>query len=50
LKNLIAEVEDDFHFQVKMEAMRRKMTIKEYIVSLIRKDLGKENEQDAEQG
>ena len=42
MKNLIAEVEDDFHFKVKMEAMRRKMTIKEYIVSLIEKDLKEE--------
>lgn len=47
MKNLIAEVDDEFHFKVKMEAMRRKMTIKEYIVSLILKDFGKE-EQDAE--
>lgn len=46
MKNLIAEVDDEFHFKVKMEAMRRKMTIKEYIVSLIKRDLEKE-EQDA---
>lgn len=39
MKNLIAEVEDDFHYKVKMEAMKRKKTIKEYIVDLIEKDL-----------
>ena len=44
MKNLIAEVEDDFHYQVKMVAMKRKMTIKEYIVGLIKNDLKKELE------
>lgn len=39
MKNLIAEVEDDFHYMVKMEAMKQKKTIKEYIVDLIKKDL-----------
>lgn len=45
MKNLIAEVDEEFHYMVKMESMKRKMTIKEYIVSLIQKDLQAKKEQ-----
>lgn len=47
MKNIIAEVEDDFHYKVKMEAMKRKVTIKQYVVGLIEKDLKERSGEDA---
>ena len=47
MKRMVIEIkDDDFHYKIKEKAFRERKSIKDYVIGLIEKDLGKE-EQDA---
>lgn len=39
MKRVVVELEDDFHKRVKLQAIGKDMSIKEYLTLLIKKDL-----------
>ncbi len=45
MKNLLIEVDDAYHHKVKVHAVVKGLTIKEYIMGLIEKDLKTKKEQ-----
>jgi predicted HicB family RNase H-like nuclease len=38
-KNIAFKVEDSFHMQVKIQAIKEGKTLQEYIISLLKKDI-----------
>lgn len=47
MKRLIAEMEDELHIAVKMEALKRGISVKQFVIETIEKELGKEEIADA---
>lgn len=47
MKRLIAEMEDGLHIAIKMEALKRGISVKQFVIETIEKELGKEEITDA---
>ncbi len=47
MKRLITEVGDELHKAVKMEAIKRDISVKQFVIEIIEKELGKEEIADA---
>lgn len=45
MKRVVVELEDNFHKQVRLEALRRDKSVKQYLTELIEKDLEAKKEQ-----
>lgn len=43
MKNLSIVIEDDLHYQIKINALMQNQSIKQYLLSLIEKDLKQKN-------
>ena len=43
MKRMVIEIkDDDFHYKIKEKAFRERKSIKDYVIDLIKKDLGEE--------
>ena len=42
MKRLIAEMEDGLHIAIKMEALKRGISVKQFVIETIQKELNKE--------
>lgn len=45
MKRMVIEIkDDDFHYKIKEKAFRERKSIKDYVIDLIKKDLGEEEQ------
>lgn len=45
MKRLVVEIDDDLHKKIKLQALTRDKSIKDYVRDVIKEDLQKEKEQ-----